>query len=73
MLKEDNLLRDLNISCEVEPVKQSTMAIEQQACEEYFLTHANQQKNERFVVRLPVRWKTVWDFLLSCTAKITCN
>jgi hypothetical protein len=44
LLREDNSLEhNLNRFWEVEPVEQSTMTAEQQACEEHFLTHTTQQ------------------------------
>jgi hypothetical protein len=36
-------------------MKQSTMTVEQQACEDHFLTHTTQQPDGRFVVRLPIK------------------
>jgi len=42
----------------VEPVEQSTMTAEQQACEEHFLTHTTQQPGGIFVVRLPTKMES---------------
>jgi len=39
----------------VEPVEQSTMTAEQQACESHFITHTTQQQDGRFVVKLPTK------------------
>jgi len=39
----------------VEPVEQSTMTKEQQACEQHFISHTSQQPDGRFVVRLPTK------------------
>jgi len=39
--RENNLEHSLNRFWEVEPVEQSTMTVEQQACEEHFLTHTH--------------------------------
>ena len=39
----------------MEPLEQSTMTAEQQACEEHFLAHTTQQQDGRFVVRLPTK------------------
>ena len=56
MLREDNSLEhNLNRSSEVEPVEQSTMTKEQQACEQHFISHTTQQPDGRFVVRLPTK------------------
>jgi len=44
LLQEDNSLEHtLNRFWEVEPVEQSSVTAEQQACEEHFLTHTTQQ------------------------------
>jgi hypothetical protein len=56
LVREDNSLElNLNRFWEVEPVEQSTMTSEQQACEEHFLTHTTQQQHGRYVVRLPIK------------------
>jgi hypothetical protein len=39
----------------MEPVEQSTITAEQQACEEHFLTDTIQQPGERCVVKLPTK------------------
>ena len=58
LLWEDNRLEhNLNCFWEVEPMEQSTMTAEQQACEQHFLTHTTQQQDGRFVVRLPTKMK----------------
>ena len=55
LLREDNSLEhNLNRFWEVEPVEQSTMTTEQQACEQHFVTHTTQQDG-RFIVRLPTK------------------
>jgi len=36
-------------------MEQSTMTTEQQVCEQHFITHATQQQDGRFVVRLPTK------------------
>jgi len=56
LLQEDNSLEhNLNHFWEVEPVEQSTMTTEQQACEQHFITHTTQQQDGRVVVRLPTK------------------
>jgi len=55
LLREDKSLEhNLNRFWEVEPVEQSIMTKEQQACE-HFITHTTQQDDGRFVVRLPTK------------------
>jgi len=39
----------------VEPVEQSTTTTEQEICEQHFITHTTQQKDGRFVFRLPTK------------------
>jgi len=39
----------------VEPVEQSTMTMQQQDCEQHFITHTTQQNDGRFVDRLPTK------------------
>ena len=56
LLREHNSLEhNINRFWEVEHVEQSTMTKEQQACEQHFISHATQQSDERFVVRLPTK------------------
>ena len=56
LLREDKSLEhNLNRFWEVEPVEQWTMKTEQQFCEQHFITHTTQQKDGRFVVRLPTK------------------
>jgi hypothetical protein len=55
LLREDSLERNLNRFWEVEPVQQSTMTAEHQACEEHFLTHTTQLPDGKFVVKLPTK------------------
>jgi hypothetical protein len=62
LLQEDSRLKyNLNHFWEVEPVEQSTMTAEQQACQEHFHTrththtHTTQQPDGRVVVRLPTK------------------
>jgi hypothetical protein len=56
LLREDNSLEhNLNRFWEVEPLEQSTMTTEQQACERDFITHTTQQQDGRFIVRLPTK------------------
>jgi hypothetical protein len=56
LLRNDNSLeQNLNRFWEVEYVESSTMTAEQQACEEHFLSHTTQQRDGRFVVRLPTK------------------
>jgi len=56
LLEANSLEHSLKRFWEVEPVEQSTMTMEQQACEQHFITHTTQQKDGRFVVRLPTNW-----------------
>jgi len=56
LLREDNSLEhNLNRFWEVNPVEQSTVTIEQQVCEQHFITHTTQQQDGRFVFRLPTK------------------
>jgi hypothetical protein len=56
LLRNDSSLQqNLNRFWEVESVEQSTMTAEQNACEEHFLSHTTQQRDGRFVVRLPTK------------------
>jgi len=55
LLRQDSSLEhNLNHFWEVEPVEQSTMTAEQQACEQHFSTHTTQQDG-RYVVKLPTK------------------
>jgi hypothetical protein len=56
LLRENGRLEDsLNRFWEVETMEQSTLTPEQQACEQHFITHTHQQRDGRFVVRLPLK------------------
>jgi len=56
LLRQDNSLEhNMNRFWEVEPVEESTMTPEQQACEQHFITNTNQQQDGRFVVRFPLK------------------
>jgi hypothetical protein len=56
LLRDDNSLEhNINHFWEEETMEQSTMTTEQQACEQHFITHATQQQDGRFVVRLPTK------------------
>jgi len=53
--KTTELEHNLKRFWEMNPVEQSTMTKEQQACEQHFITHSTQQDDGRFVVRLPTK------------------
>ena len=56
MLREDSTLEhNLKRFWEVEPVEQSTMTMEEQSCEQHFISRKTQQPHGRFVVRLPTK------------------
>jgi len=56
----------------VEAVEQSTMTAEQQACEQHFIKHTTQQKDGRFVVKLPTKVdpKQLGSFRLSAERRL---
>jgi len=51
---DNNLEHNLKRLWEVEPVEQSTITAEHQACEQHFITHTTQQEDGRFV-RIPTK------------------
>jgi hypothetical protein len=56
LLRENGRIEDNpNRFWEVEPMEQSTLTPEQQACEQHFITNTFQQRDGRFVVRLPLK------------------
>jgi hypothetical protein len=56
LLRENGRLEDnLNRFWEIESTEQPTLTSEQHACEQHFITHTFQQKDGRFVVRLPLK------------------
>ena len=76
LLREDNSLEhSLNRFWELEPVEQSNMTKEQQACEQHFISHTQPNKMMQALLSdCQQKWiRSNMDFSPLCRAKTSCN